>query len=67
MPDAPATGFHRCGLSAWHHYFINILRYICGVLQKKMNPSSYKKETADKRTINTFGQYYLNGAGVAIP
>ena len=22
---------------------------------------------ADKRTINTFGQYYLNGAGVATP
>ncbi|MCJ7615315.1 MAG: hypothetical protein MUO43_02125 [Desulfobacterales bacterium] len=26
-----------------------------------------KYETADKRTINTFGQYYLNGAGVATP
>jgi hypothetical protein len=26
-----------------------------------------RNKTADKRTINTFGQYYLNGAGVATP
>jgi hypothetical protein len=26
-----------------------------------------REGTADERTINTFGQYYLNGAGVATP
>ncbi|HMB44348.1 MAG TPA: hypothetical protein VKL21_00855 [Candidatus Methanoperedens sp.] len=26
-----------------------------------------KDETTDKSTINTFGQHYLNGAGVATP
>ncbi len=25
------------------------------------------KQTADKRIIDTFGQHYLNGAGVATP
>jgi len=28
---------------------------------------TYKKGTADERTINTFGQHLLYGAGVAIP